>query len=43
MRSIEKSSDVIGNRTHDLLAFNVKPQPTMLPYTLDVTGVRRIA
>jgi hypothetical protein len=28
--SIEKSSDLIWNRTHDLLACNLVPQPTML-------------
>jgi hypothetical protein len=31
MRSIEKSSDLIGNRTRDLLACSIVPQPTTLP------------
>jgi hypothetical protein len=29
--SIEKSSDFIGNRTHDLPACSIIPQPTTLP------------
>jgi hypothetical protein len=31
IRSIEKSSDIIGNRTRDLPAFGIVPQPTTLP------------
>jgi hypothetical protein len=31
--SIEKSSDLIGNRTCNLPACNMVPQPTMLPIT----------
>jgi hypothetical protein len=30
IRSIEKSSDLIGNWTHNLLACNIMPQQTML-------------
>jgi hypothetical protein len=30
-RSIEKSNDLIGNRTSDLLACSIVPQPTTLP------------
>jgi hypothetical protein len=29
-RSIEKSSDLVGNRTHDLPACSIVPQPTTL-------------
>jgi hypothetical protein len=32
IRSIEKSNDVIGNRTCNLLACSIVPQPTALPY-----------
>jgi hypothetical protein len=31
IRSIEKSSDLIGNRTRDLPACSIVPQPTALP------------
>jgi hypothetical protein len=31
IRSIEISSDLIGNRIRDLLACSIVPQPTMLP------------
>jgi hypothetical protein len=31
IRLIEKSNDLNRNRTHDLPAFNILPQPTMLP------------
>jgi hypothetical protein len=31
IRSIEKSNDLIGNRTGDLSACSVVPQPTKLP------------
>jgi hypothetical protein len=31
IRSIEKSNDIIGNRTRDLLACSIVPQPTTLP------------
>jgi hypothetical protein len=31
IRSIEKSNDLIGNRTRDLPTFSVVPQPIMLP------------
>jgi hypothetical protein len=31
IRSIEKSSDLIGTRTHDLLICSIVPQPTTLP------------
>jgi hypothetical protein len=31
IRSIEKSSDLIGTRTRDLPACSIVPQPTMLP------------
>jgi hypothetical protein len=30
IRSIEKSTNLIGNRTRDLLACNIVPQPTAL-------------
>jgi hypothetical protein len=30
-RSFEDSKDLIGNRTHDLPACNLVPQPTTLP------------
>jgi hypothetical protein len=30
IRSIEKSSDLIGNRTHNLPACNIVPQPSTL-------------
>jgi hypothetical protein len=33
VRSIEKSSDLIGNRTCDLPACSIMPQPTALPHT----------
>jgi hypothetical protein len=33
IRSIEKSSDLIRNWTHDLLACSIVPQPTMRPRT----------
>jgi hypothetical protein len=32
IRSVEKSSELIGNRTCDLLACSIVPQPTMLPH-----------
>jgi hypothetical protein len=32
IRSIEKSNDLIGNRTRDLPAFSIVPQQTTLPY-----------
>jgi hypothetical protein len=31
IRSIEKSNDLMGNRTRDLPACNIVPQPTTLP------------
>jgi hypothetical protein len=31
IRTSEKSSDFIGNRFHDLLAYSLVPQPTTLP------------
>jgi hypothetical protein len=31
IRSIEKSNDLIGNRTPDLPAYSIEPQPTTLP------------
>jgi hypothetical protein len=31
IRSIEKSSDLIGNQTRDLQACNIVPQPSTLP------------
>jgi hypothetical protein len=31
IRSIEKSIDLIGNETSDLLACSIVPQPTTLP------------
>jgi hypothetical protein len=31
IRSIEKPNDIIWNRTCDLLACSIVPQPTMLP------------
>jgi hypothetical protein len=31
IRSIEKSNNLIGNRIHDLPAYNILPQPTTLP------------
>jgi hypothetical protein len=31
IRSIEKSNDLVRNRTHDLLASSIVPQPTTLP------------
>jgi hypothetical protein len=30
IRSIEKSNDLFGNQTHDLLACSIVPQPTTL-------------
>jgi hypothetical protein len=30
IRSLKESSDFIGNRTHNLLAWSTVPQPTML-------------
>jgi hypothetical protein len=30
IRSVEKSNDIFGNRTHDLPACSIVPQPTML-------------
>jgi hypothetical protein len=30
--SIEKSDGLIGNRTRDLAACSIGPQPTMLPH-----------
>jgi hypothetical protein len=39
VRSIEKSNDLIGNRTRDLPACGILPQPTTLPHTsLLLTG-----
>jgi hypothetical protein len=35
IRSIEKSNDLIGNRTRDLLVCGTVPQPTTLPRTHD--------
>jgi hypothetical protein len=35
IRSIEKSSELIRNQTHDLLAYSTVPQPTMLPPALE--------
>jgi hypothetical protein len=32
IRSIEKFSDLIGNRTHDLRACSIVPEPTTLPH-----------
>jgi hypothetical protein len=32
IRSIEESGDLIGNRTHDLLACSIVPRPTALPH-----------
>jgi hypothetical protein len=32
IRSIEQYSDLIGNRTRDLLACSIVPQPTALPH-----------
>jgi hypothetical protein len=31
IRSIEKSSDLIGTRTRDLSTYSIVPQPTTLP------------
>jgi hypothetical protein len=31
IRSSEKSSDLIGNQTHDLPACSIVPQPATLP------------
>jgi hypothetical protein len=31
IRSTEKSNDLVGNRTRDLSACNIVPQPTTLP------------
>jgi hypothetical protein len=38
--SIEKSNDLIGNRNHDLPAFNIVPQPTMLSCATNIRTVR---
>jgi hypothetical protein len=35
IRSIEKPSDLIRNRTRDLLACSIVPQPTTLPHAPD--------
>jgi hypothetical protein len=35
IRSTEKSNDLIGNQTHDLLACNRVPQPTALLHPLN--------
>jgi hypothetical protein len=37
--SIEKSNDLIGNRTRDLPACSILPQPTMLPHKLKLNSV----
>jgi hypothetical protein len=47
IRSIEKSSDPIGNRTHNLQTCSIGPQPTTLPralspYVFYVTADSRI-
>jgi hypothetical protein len=34
IRSIEKSNDLIGDRTRDLMAFSIVPQPTTLPHNV---------
>jgi hypothetical protein len=39
IRSIEKSTDIIGNRTLDLTAPNIAPQPTKLPRAPIVSAV----
>jgi hypothetical protein len=36
IRSIEKSSDLIGNRIRDLPAYSIVPQPTMLLCGMEV-------
>jgi hypothetical protein len=33
IRSIEKCNDLIGTKTHNLLAYNIVPQPTTLPHS----------
>jgi hypothetical protein len=39
IRSIEKSDDLIGNRTHDFPACSIVPQPTTLPRALPIQWV----
>jgi hypothetical protein len=38
IRSSQKSDDLIGNRTRNLMAYSVVPQPTTLPRASKVTG-----
>jgi hypothetical protein len=47
IRSIEKSNDLIGNRTRDRLACSIVPQPTTLPgapqiYYMDTLSYRSV-
>jgi hypothetical protein len=39
IRSIEESSDLIGNRTHELPACSIVPEPTTLPHAPTVLSV----
>jgi hypothetical protein len=39
IRSIEKSNDLTGNRTHDLLAYRIVPQPTTLSRAPKATNI----
>jgi hypothetical protein len=41
IRPIEKSSDLIGNRTRDLPNCSVVPQPTTLPHAPDTLHISR--
>jgi hypothetical protein len=41
IRSIEKSDDLVGNQTRDLLACSVLPQPTTLPRAPKITGGKK--
>jgi hypothetical protein len=36
IKSVEKSNDLIENRTRDIPACNIVPQPTMLPPALNM-------
>jgi hypothetical protein len=42
IRAIEKSNDLIGNRTRDLPAFSIVPQPTTLPLASQIQGEHKV-